>query len=146
MEGQATIHINAACDVVFALVSDVTRMGEWSPETTNCEWVDGATAPGVGVKFRGANKLGPFKWSTTPTITEFAPGTLFAFDAGGTEWRYSFTESNGGTSVTESFRVNSAVSRLYTIGPRRGMLIRGMQQTLERLKQAAEAPSSRPSS
>jgi hypothetical protein len=138
MEGQVTIHINAAPDAVFALVSDVTRMGEWSPETTNAEWVDGATGPAVGVKFRGTNKLGPFKWSTTPTITEHEPGKLFAFDAGGTIWCYSFTASNGGTSVTESFRVESTVSKLYTIGPRRGMLIKGMQQTLERLKKAAE--------
>jgi hypothetical protein len=139
MEGQVTIHINAPCDAVFALVSDVTRMGEWSPETTGAEWVDGATAPAVGVKFRGNNKLGPFKWSTTPTITAFDPGKLFAFDAGGTIWTYSFTEANGGVSVTESFRVESTVSKLYTIGPRRGMLIKGMQQTLDRLKQAAEA-------
>ena len=140
MEGQVTIHINAPAETVFALVSDVTRMGEWSPETTGAQWVDGATGPGVGVKFRGTNKMGPFKWSTTPTITEFVPGKLFAFDAGGTIWRYSFTESDGGTSVTESFRVESNLSKLYTIGPRRGMLIRGMQQTLERLKRAAEAP------
>ena len=139
MEGQVTIHINAAPEAVFALVSDVTRMGDWSPETTNCEWVDGATGPAVGVKFRGSNKMGPFKWSTTPTITAYAAGELFAFDAGGTIWTYSFTESNGGTSVTESFRVESTISKLYTIGPRRTQLIKGMQQTLERLKTAAEA-------
>jgi hypothetical protein len=139
MEGQATIHINAPCDTVFALVSDVTRMGEWSPETVGATWVDGATGPGVGVKFRGTNKLGPFKWSTTPTITEFEPGKLFAFDAGGTVWCYSFTDANGGTSVTESFRINSTLSKLYTLPPRRNMLIRGMQETLERIKAAAEA-------
>jgi hypothetical protein len=138
MEGQVTIHVNAPADSVFALVSDVTRMGEWSPETTGAEWVDGATGPAVGVKFRGSNKLGPFKWSTTPTITAFEPGKLFAFDAGGTIWTYSFTESGGGVSVTESFRVESTVSKLYTIGPRRGMLIKGMQATLDRLKAAAE--------
>ena len=139
MEGQATIHINATPDVVFALVSDVTRMGEWSPETTACEWVDGATGPTIGAKFKGTNKMGFYKWSTTPVVTEHSPGTLFAFDAGGTEWRYSFTASNGGTSVTESFVITSTLSKLYSIGPRRAMLIRAMQQTLERIKTAAEA-------
>lgn len=139
MEGQATVHINAAPDLVYALVSDVTRMGEWSPETERCEWVDGATGPAVGAKFKGTNKMGPAKWSTTPTITEAEPGKLFAFDAGGTIWRYSFTATDTGTSVTESFTVTSALSRLYTLGPRRNMLIRGMQKTLERLKAAAEA-------
>ena len=114
-------------------------MGDWSPETTSAEWVDGATAPAVGVKFKGTNKMGFYKWSTTPTITECEPGKLFAFDAGGTIWRYSFTESNGGVSVTESFRVESTLSKIYTIGPRRNSLIKGMQKTLERLKAAAEA-------
>jgi polyketide cyclase/dehydrase/lipid transport protein len=139
MEGQVTIHINAAPGVVFALVSDVTRMGDWSPETTNCEWVDGATGPAVGAKFRGTNKLWFYSWSTTPTITSCEPGRLFVFDAGGTIWTYSFTDSNGGTSVTESFRVESTVSKLYTIGPRRTQMIKGMQRTLEALKSAAEA-------
>jgi uncharacterized protein YndB with AHSA1/START domain len=138
MEGQATIHINASPNEVFELVSNVTRMGEWSPETTKCEWVDGASGPAVGAKFRGTNKLGPVKWSTTPTITACEPGKLFAFDAGGTEWRYSFTEADGGTSVTESFRVRSTISKLYTLPPRKNMLIRGMEQTLARLKTAAE--------
>jgi hypothetical protein len=139
MEGQATIHINASPDDVYALVSDVTRMGEWSPETIGATWVDGATGPVVGAKFKGTNKLGPFKWSTTPVVTECVAGQLFAFDAGGTEWRYSFTQADGGTSVTESFTVNSRLSKLYTLPPRRNQLIRGMQQTLERLKQASEA-------
>ncbi|MEY2426240.1 MAG: hypothetical protein QOI61_1812 [Actinomycetota bacterium] len=139
MEGQATIHISASPEAVYALVSDVTRMGEWSPETVGATWVDGATEPAVGAKFRGTNKLGPFKWSTTPTITECIPSKLFAFDAGGTVWRYSFTAADGGTSVTESFKVNSTLSKLYTLPPRRNQLIRGMQQTLERLKRAAEA-------
>ena len=139
MEGQVTIHINAPAPDVFALVSDVTRMGEWSPETTGCEWVDGATGPALGAKFRGTNKLWFYKWSTTPTVTSFEPSRLFAFDAGGTVWTYSFTESNGGVSVTESFRVISRLDVVYTVAQRRNSLIKGMQKTLANLKQAAEA-------
>lgn len=30
-EGQASVHIDAAPELVYDLVSDVTRMGEWSP-------------------------------------------------------------------------------------------------------------------
>lgn len=138
MEGQATVHINASPEAVYALVSDVTRMGEWSPETTSCEWVDGATGPAVGAKFKGTNKMGFYKWSTTPTVTECVEGKLFAFDAGGTVWCYSFAASGGGTSVTESFTVNSTLSKIYTIAPRRRQMIRGMAQTLERIKAAAE--------
>jgi hypothetical protein len=139
MEGQATIHINATPDAVYALVSDITRMGEWSPECISGEWLDGATGPAVGAKFKGTNKMGFYTWSTSPTVIEAVPGKSFAFDAGATTWRYSFTPDNGGTSVTESFTVTSTLTKIYsTLGRRQGALIRGMTQTLERIKAAAE--------
>jgi uncharacterized protein YndB with AHSA1/START domain len=142
MEGQATIHVNASPEVVYDLVSDVTRMGEWSPECVKCEWLDGATGPQVGARFKGTNKMGPLTWSTSPTVLEADRGKSFAFDAGATTWRYSFTPDNGGTSVTESFVVTSTITKIYsTLGRRQGMLIRGMQQTLERIKAVAEAQS-----
>ncbi len=144
MEGQATIHINAAPDDVYALVSDITRMGEWSPETVACEWVDGATGPAVGAKFKGTNKLGPVRWSTTPTVTDAVPGKSFVFSTGSTEWRYSFIAADEGTSVTESFTVTSNLTKLYTgIAPGRvNKMKQGMMETLTRIKQAAEASAS----
>jgi hypothetical protein len=140
MEGQATIHINATPEAVYALISDVTRMGDWSPETTSCEWLDGATGPAVGARFKGTNKMGPAKWSTSPTVTVAEPGKAFAFDTGGTEWRYDLTPDRGGASVTESFRVTNGLVK--AVGPfigRKNSLVRGMQLTLERIKVAAEA-------
>ena len=50
------------------MVSDVTRMGEWSPETIRCTWIDGATGPAVGARFKGTNRRGIFRWSTKPEI------------------------------------------------------------------------------
>ncbi len=145
MEGQATIHINASADVVYDLVSDVTRMGEWSPETVHCEWIEGSSGPVVGAKFKGTNKLGFYKWSTSPTVTEATPGKLFAFDVGETEWRYSFTEADGGTSVTESFRTGTAtgISRVYSLPlfGRQKQVVKGMTETLARIKKAAESAS-----
>lgn len=139
MEGQATLHIDASPEALFALVSDVTRMGDWSPETVACEWLDGADGPGVGARFKGTNKMGPFTWSTTPTVIEVVPGKVFAFDAGSTTWRYTFTEDNGGTSVTESFVMREGWrSGVASLVGRRNALLRGMQKTLERLKKAAE--------
>ncbi|HAS09465.1 MAG TPA: SRPBCC family protein, partial [Acidimicrobiaceae bacterium] len=38
---------------VWELISDITRMGEWSPETTGGKWLKGATGPAVGARFRG---------------------------------------------------------------------------------------------
>jgi hypothetical protein len=64
--GQAQVHIDARPDAVYTVVSDVTRMGEWSPETTKCEWIDGATGPAAGARFKGSNKRGFVRWSTKP--------------------------------------------------------------------------------
>lgn len=141
MQGQASILISASAEAVYELVSDITRMGEWSPECTSGEWLDGATGPAVGAQFKGTNKLGPYKWSTSPVVTVAEPGKTFAFDAGATEWRYEFAPADGGTRVTESYRITSTLTKLYTavaVVRKRG-LVKGMQKTLERIKAAAEA-------
>ena len=64
--GEASVRVAAAPEKVYELVSDVTRMGEWSPETTSAEWIDGATGPAVGARFKGRNRNGVARWSTTP--------------------------------------------------------------------------------
>ena len=51
--GQARITIAAAPEAVWDLIADVTRMGEWSPETTGCEWIEGADGPRVRAPFMG---------------------------------------------------------------------------------------------
>ena len=52
VEGRATVHIDAPPEKVYAMVSDVTRMGEWSPETHTCRWIDGATGPAVAATWK----------------------------------------------------------------------------------------------
>ncbi len=140
MQGQASVFISAPPESVYALVSDITRMGEWSPECTHCEWVDGATGPAVGAKFKGNNKLGPYKWSTMPTVTEAQPGRCFEFDAGATTWRYKFEPADGGTQVTESFVVTSRMTKIYSSVAfgRVNKMTKGMLTTLERIKAVAE--------
>lgn len=99
-------HVDASPEAVYALVSDVTRMGEWSPETTACRWVGGATGPATGARFRGSNRKGWRRWSTTSTVVAAEPGRRFAFDvvfAGVpiASWSYEFTPEDGGCSVRE---------------------------------------------
>lgn len=38
---------------IWESVSDVTKIGRYSPETFEAEWLDGATGPVVGARFRG---------------------------------------------------------------------------------------------
>ena len=47
---EVSTEIAAAPETVYALVSDITRMGEWSPETVRAVWTRGATGPAVGAR------------------------------------------------------------------------------------------------
>ena len=42
--GEVRVHVDAPPDVVWALVADLDRMGEWSPECYRVEWLDGAAS------------------------------------------------------------------------------------------------------
>jgi uncharacterized protein YndB with AHSA1/START domain len=144
--------IQAPPSQVWDLVADVTRMGEWSPETRSAEWVGGATGPAVGARFKGHNKR-KVPWSTTCTVTECDRGKVFAFivgkGEGETGWRYDFAPAGEGECrVTESFDIIKVPGRvgkwLYKVGAgvpwpeREADLVRGMQETLRRLKAGAE--------
>ncbi|MDQ1446704.1 MAG: hypothetical protein QOI20_3168 [Acidimicrobiaceae bacterium] len=143
MKGEARTTVNAPADRLWSMVSDVTRMGEWSPETHRCEWVDGATGPAVGAKFKGANRLGVARWSTTPKVTECEPGRVFAFDTGSTLWRYQFNDRADGTSteVVESFETHgpALLELAYAVVFRERQLQKGLERTLRSLKTAAES-------
>ncbi|MBE5458750.1 hypothetical protein E3G69_003860 [Mycobacteroides abscessus] len=52
MRDSVTVHIAAPADKIWALVSDITNTGKFSPETFEAEWLDGATEPAVGVRMR----------------------------------------------------------------------------------------------
>lgn len=148
--GQARIHISAPPEKVYDLVSDVTRMGEWSPETVKTEWLDGATGPAVGARFKGSNKRRFIRWSTKPEVVTADPPREFAFvttGPGSTRWTYRFDAApDGGTDATESFELLSdmpwvvvtAERYLLGINDRKADLEQAMQQTLERIKRAAE--------
>ena len=60
---EATVHIDAPPEAVWAVIADVTRGGEWSGESRGCVWLNGAGSVEVGARFRGRNRRGPFSWS-----------------------------------------------------------------------------------
>jgi uncharacterized protein YndB with AHSA1/START domain len=147
MRGEAHIQINAPAERVYELVSDVTRMGDWSPEATGGEWLDGATGPAVGARFRGSNRRGWMRWATKPKVATAEPGREFAFDTGTTVWRYRMTPAaGGGCEVTESFEsIDNILTTALTLpmggpGRRKAEMVKGMETTLRNLKTAAERP------
>lgn len=141
--------MDAPPDRIWDLVSDVTRIGRYSPETFEAEWLDGATGPAPGARFRGhvkRNGWGPIYW-TTCTVIACEPGQEFSFGVGPPTkplnvWGYKFAPSGGGTDVTESFQLaDTALLRLYwtLLGWARGRTNRdGMRATLERIKVEVE--------
>jgi len=146
--GEAQVHIDASPETVYGVVSDVTRMGEWSPETIKCEWIDGATGPVVGARFKGSNKRGFVRWSTKPVVIVADPGREFAFDVSpDTRWRYRFEADGTGTTVSESFEMLRDVRWYYAfaerwlmrVTDRKADLESGMAATLERVKRVVEA-------
>jgi hypothetical protein len=150
--GEAHVHVNASPEVVYGVVTDVTRMGEWSPETFKCEWLDGATGPEVGARFKGTNKRGFVRWSTKPVVRVAEPGREFSFDAGAdTRWTYRFEAEDGGAKVTESFEMlrdlpwyyGLAERWLMRVHDRRSDLERAMATTLDRIKTVVEADAAK---
>jgi uncharacterized protein YndB with AHSA1/START domain len=149
MRDSVTVHMDAPPDRIWDLVSDVTRIGSYSPETFDAEWLDGATGPEVGGRFRGhvkRNGKGPVYW-TSCTVLASEPGREFAFGVGSRHkplntWRYRLEPAGDGTDVTESFELaDTAVLRLYwaLLGWARGRTNRnGMRTTLERIKAEVE--------
>ena len=151
--GEASIGISSTPETVYELVTDVTRMGEWSPETVSGQWIDGAVGPVVGARFKGVNQHGKARWSTKPRVVAADPGHEFAFVVPHlgrdiTRWSYRFVPDGTGTTVTESFELLENVpwylvlgDRLLGITDRKGDLESDMRRTLERVKAAVEAGS-----
>jgi polyketide cyclase/dehydrase/lipid transport protein len=148
----ADIVIAATPEHIYGLVSDLPRMGDWSPECTTVEWTGASTGPEVGATFVGHNVGGPrglLKWSRPGTVRAAHPGHEFAFatSEGGREgvvWRYELEAVAGGTRVRESYRVEwiPMWARIVDVPTNRARELReSMQHTLARLKAAAEDSS-----
>lgn len=147
MQGKATIEIAATPEQVYAAVSDLNRMGEFSPECRSVEWLGTATGPAPGARFVGHNRSGPVKWSRRGTVISADNGREFSFvteEAGreGTLWTYHLAPAGAGTSVTESYEVRWIPWWMHIVDAitfRRRQLTRNMATTLERLKARIES-------
>lgn len=149
--GESSISVDAGLEKVYELVSDVTRMGEWSPETVRCQWIGGAGGAAVGARFKGVNKHGVVRWSTKPTVVVADRGREFGFvvphlGRGMTNWTFRFASTGTGTNVVESFTMLADQPWYYTLADRLLMGVKdrkadleeGMHRTLQRIKEAAE--------
>ena len=147
---QRTATIPAPPELLYGIVSDVTRTPEYSPDVASCRWLDGATGPAVGARFEAVNTANGKSWKNRPVVTAAEPGRAFAFArteplAGTVAWRWSFEPVGDGTRVTVGYEVTKPITRLgwfviervFRGGDRRVALGRGMEQSLARLQELA---------
>ncbi len=141
--------IAASPAAVFASITDVTRMGEWSPETYAAEWKEGFDHPAVGAVFVGHNRNDGNEWTTEARIVELVENERFFFDCQVgdfvfAKWGYTIEPTDAGCLVTEysqnlipeELRERSA--GISGVTDRETHNRAGMETTLERLAAALE--------
>lgn len=140
----------AEAEAVWALVSDLTNMGDWSPENDGGTWAGDATGAAVGAVFRGRNHNGRYRWRTNVEVVECEPPNRLVFrlsvgPLGGCDWIYEIQPTATGCMVTESWVDNRTwllkkIGRLASgVGDRATHNRAGMETTLANLAVAAEA-------
>jgi len=149
-DGQTSVRVAAPPEKVWGLLSDITRMGEWSPECVGCRWLPPADGARPGARFRGTSRNRWHRWSTMSTVVDAIPGRSFVFDVTYfrrpvARWLYALHEEGGATVISESVedrrgRVLRAVSP-YITGTRDRARHNAatMETTVERIKAEAEA-------
>jgi uncharacterized protein YndB with AHSA1/START domain len=146
---EVTREIAASPEDVYAAISDVTRMGEWSPECTSCQWHDGFDGPAVGATFDGHNRNGAQEWTTQGKVITADPGQAFAFECSMYDfhyatWGYRIEPTETGCRVIEwtaDLRPPTAIEfsrQTSGIDDRTERNLLTMRATLERLAAAVE--------
>ena len=149
---EITREIAATPEAVYAAISDITRMGEWSPECYACEWHDGFDGPVVGAVFDGHNRHADHEWTTQGKVIETELGRSFAFECSMNDfhfstWGYRIEPNGNGCTVTEWTEnllpesVLEAAKEISGVDDRPARNRQTMSGTLERLAAALEARS-----
>jgi uncharacterized protein YndB with AHSA1/START domain/hemerythrin-like domain-containing protein len=151
--------VPAPPEAVWALLADVTRTGEWSPECRGARWLDGATAPVPGARFRGVNRWGLVRWTRDCEVVTAEPGRELSWrtvpqgtKSDSTLWRFRLEPVEGGTRVEQSYEVlvplPEALQRVIvrSLMPHHADMRPHMARTLERLGQRLTAGAGLPGS
>ncbi len=142
------LRIAASPEVIYDLISDVTRMGEWSPECVGADVpADAPVAPGY--TFTGRNERGDQHWSTRCEVTAAERPHLLSFSAGDddspTTWTYELRSIGALTEVRESFDIEAMRDPdvAEQLAGRRDQLQADLATTLAALKVVAERENDR---
>lgn len=141
-----TVHVDATPEDVWRVVSDVTRMGEWSPECRKVVLLGGGQVE-VGSRMVGINRRGVVVWPTLSTVVRLEPGRALAWRTreSGATWTYELEPQDAGTTLTGRRELDGYSLLTRVGGPLIGgaaghdeELAAGMRTTLRRIKAAIE--------
>jgi hypothetical protein len=143
------VRIEASAEDLYDLVTDVAGMGRFSTECIGGDWLDGATGPAIGARFRGRNRRGWVRWSTVNRVVAAERGVEFAFetDGSGARWTYRFEPDGDATVVTETREMfkprprSAAIFAKLLLGGAEAHdaeMDAGLRSTLERLRAHVE--------
>jgi len=100
--------VTARPELVWDLIADVTRIGEWSPECIRAAWLGAPGQPRPGARFTGHNRLASgFEYEVTCVVTEADRPRSFAWvvlddsedpTRPSSSWRYQIEPLSEGTS------------------------------------------------
>lgn len=144
---QAQIDINAPVGKVWGLVSDFSKMPQWSPQ---CRLMKALGPIRQGTKTINLNRRNRLFWPTTSVVTEVIPEKKIAFRVhiNRTIWSYELEPTDTGTRLVESRHAENGVTAFSNLSVNALMggvpsfereLIDGMNQSLARIKAAAES-------
>lgn len=144
---QDSIDIDAPPAVVWAIVSDLKRMGEWSPQCQRMKVFGGEVKQGA--RTFNINKQGWKRWPTNAKVVHFEPERKLAFRVveNRSVWTYELESTATGTRLTESRKLPDGITKISTVLTNtmlggtpefEASLATGIRRTLERIKAEAE--------
>jgi iron-sulfur cluster repair protein YtfE (RIC family) len=125
LSGRVEAVVEAPLDAVWRVVSDVTRIGEWSHECRRGQWLGRAKTPAPGARFRGTNRASLWTWRRINEIVRVdAPHTIAwrtiptVRYRDSSEWQIALEPVDGKTRIVQTYRVvqaSAVVAKLYAI-------------------------------
>lgn len=148
---ESTIEIDASPEEVWAVVSDLKRMGEWSPQCRRMIIRGGEVRNGT--RTININSRGLLWWPTRSQVIEFVPNKRIAFKVleNHSIWTYELAPTATGTKLTESRATPTGTTKFSSFLVEKILggtedfeteLEQGMAETLERIKREVETSRS----
>lgn len=113
LNGHTSEYVEASPDTVWQVLTDITRVGEWSHECHTGAWIDGSTHAAVGARFRGTSRSGRVQWSRSCTVHLCDAPHEFGYRTNGrllrdsTEWLWTLRPEGTGTRLVQHYRIRN---------------------------------------